>query len=188
MQQDPDFYDQGGAPAGFSPNAVPPQNGQPARTEPSRPLTARVSPAPSCRRVSPLIIRSRCRRSCLGLWGPCRQQPMQQMPPFSEQPGAFRAARRRVRPAGAGLRPAARDAAGRIFPSPCRAEPSCRPTCPRRCRPFSPTPTISRGRSSRSRKSPGSRAAAKRVLAHSCGRGRHRRRRLRLQPLRLRAA
>ena len=30
MQQDPDFYNQGGAPSGFSPNAVPPQNGQPA--------------------------------------------------------------------------------------------------------------------------------------------------------------
>ena len=30
MQQDPNFYGQGGAPSGFAPSAVPPPNGQPA--------------------------------------------------------------------------------------------------------------------------------------------------------------
>lgn len=85
MQQDPNFYGQGGAPAGFSPNAVPPQNGQPAGGTFAPPYGA-VQPGASVPQGQPFDYTQQMPPVMPG-YGDFSQQP-QQMPPF-QQPGAF---------------------------------------------------------------------------------------------------
>ena len=86
MQQDPNFYGQGGAPSGFAPSAVPPPNGQPADGAFSSPYGA-VPPGAFATQGQPLDYTQQMPPVMPG-YGTQQAQPMQQMPPF-QQPGAF---------------------------------------------------------------------------------------------------
>lgn len=85
MQQDPDFYNQGGAPSGFSPNAVPSQNGQPADGTFAPPYGT-VQPGTFVPQGQPFDYTQQMPPVMPG-YGDFSQQP-QQMPPF-QHPGAF---------------------------------------------------------------------------------------------------
>ena len=90
MQQDPNFYGQGGAPSGFAPSAVPPPNGQPADGAFSSPYGA-VPPGAFAPQGQPLDYPQQMPPVMPGYGAPDfsqQAQPMQQMPPF-QQPGAF---------------------------------------------------------------------------------------------------
>ena len=85
MQQDPNFYGQGGAPAGFSPNAVPPQNGQLADGTFAPPYGA-VQPGAFVPQGQPFDYNTQQMPPVMP--GYAVPDPAQQTPPF-QQPGAF---------------------------------------------------------------------------------------------------